>query len=263
MRRRQLLTVWAALVMCTGIPAGAQEIGAGLEEMIRAYLQYPEGIGPAGAAGETPIPVAGRVRYESRYLDGVFFQLGTVDGLLVGIALHRQSSLAAGVFVFNASNQPVTFRPAEIRVDARKRGRAVPLRTFSAEEGEEKDSGAQAVDEEPGGPTDNSSSPPSTTSSGGGKQIIFYGTPCSEPGSNVFSEKDCAGGWTRPMISSDDLQARPAAAAEVPRNLAEDRRLAPGGFYGGMVHIEKKKAHTYLVSVPLGGETFSFAFRCD
>lgn len=247
--------------------------GASAQDSVVAESIGERSTSPPVADGSVP-GGSGPARYTTGSVNGLYYQIGTVEDLEVRVALQKSRDLEATVLVVNSSDRSLTFRPSEIRVQGKRKGAESRLRVFSAEEWEKKRRSDYAADGGSGGASPASSErPPAGTSSQGGATRILYGDPCggvtggtdSAAVSIWSTRQDCVQSprGTSSKLGASARQRRAAASEAEIANLARTQTLLPGSSYRGTVHIKKKKADQYRVTVPFGGETFSFLFEFE
>ena len=206
------------------------------------------GLAPALAEDQAAPGASDGVDYVARSVDGVRYQIGTSGGLQVRVALQKARSLEATVVVVNALEEPVTFDPREIRVEAERKGGPVELRVYTAEEWERKQRSSARGIAAPAGPSAGADGP-SAAPGGvqGGTAAGMDADPCSGTiqgsGSDAGARptrEDCADRGVQPIgpVGAAGGQARGTTTASV-ASLATGHTLEPGTHSAGIVHIKK------------------------
>jgi hypothetical protein len=212
--------------------------------------------------------------YETRYVNGTQFTIGTEGELQVWAATWKGTDLQTMLYVVNGSESTVTFCPANVRVEALKRGRdglkIRVLKTFSAEEYEQRARNRNAntaMLAALGAWASRPNSPQreSYTTEGRSETRDAYG---AKSGSTSYSGTitteasvvDVERERDRERARADALQARLDDSFQaIAQNLLRTQTLDPSTYYGGMVY-SKKEGDDYVVTVPFGDKSFQFRF---
>jgi tetratricopeptide (TPR) repeat protein len=213
-------------------------------------------------------------QYETRYVNGTQFFVGTIGSLQVWLAAWKGSDLMLLVYAVNGGDQGITFRPEEIGVTAiqRKKEGSVPVavRVYEAREYENKVRNRDAWDTALRGfalGMANTPQPQTSRVSGnystdyygqgyGNLSGSYYGTITTWP-----TAQDQVAANERTQAQMQGMQAQLQASFRAMSNsLARAHTLDPRTYYGGMVYAKKKDCEHYEVRVPFGGESFQFTF---
>jgi tetratricopeptide (TPR) repeat protein len=224
----------------------------------------------AQASGTAP-------KYETRYVNGTQFQIGTQGDLQVWMAVWKGEGLQAMLYVVNDSDQPITFFPEQIAVDAVRKGRSGPrdqrLKTYSAEQYEQKirnhNANAQLL-AALGTFAKALNTPEGETYRTEGNYDIRnqYGTRVGSASysgttTRLPSAANREASLDRARAEGEALRAQLETSYQaIAQNLMRTNTLDPNTYYGGMVYMNKS-GKDYVMTVPFGDTSFQFSFRFD
>jgi tetratricopeptide (TPR) repeat protein len=218
-------------------------------------------------------------KYETRYVNGTMFQIGTQGDLEVSMALSLEpegwgtsGQLDAMVYVVNDSERPVTFFPEKVVVEAVKQTEDGPkierIKTFSAEQYEQKvrnhNIGTQFLATDFSHLNDSQGSTSRTQGNYDVKDsygrnvgsISYSGTTTREP---TAAEKQAA--LDRAQAKREALRDQlDASYQSMAQTLMRTHTLDAHTYYGGMVYMNQRGKKVYVVTVPFGEKNFQFSF---
>lgn len=283
----------AAILFCDALPVLRRHFGRNSPEYTGAREEYDAVSKRLTDAAATrarddasdpihggPTPDRSPAQYETRYVNGTLFQIGTSGDLQVWIAVSLEpegwgtsGQLDAMLYVVNDSEGMITFFPERVTVEAVKQTRngpkIEPIKTFSAEQYEQKvrnnNIGAAFLATDFSHLNDSEGSTSHTRGSydvrdASGRtvgSVTYSGTTTREP---TAAEKQAS--VDRAQAKREALRDRLDASYQaMTRNLMRTHTLSPHTYYGGMVYMTQRGKKLYAVTVPFGGKDFEFSFN--
>lgn len=240
-------------------------------------LQEPE---PDADQESSEIVGARGITYETRWIDGTPYQIGTDGSFEVWVTLEtdpdksklRSKDFRATLQIANLSMERVTFDPSRIRLESirqRKKGiRKVPVYGFSADEYKEALKSRVRSTLFWGGFLKRLGDQPGPTTSQ--VEVDFYdeygfqygsasGTITTPPSS---SERAAANARTNAYIRSVRLNLN-AGIESISGQLMRTYTLDSDMYYVGDIYFRKTRGDQYSMLIPVGWSEFEFTFLID
>jgi membrane-associated protease RseP (regulator of RpoE activity) len=210
--------------------------------------------------------------YSNRYVNGTFVWIGQYKGLEVRMAAWKAGDLQITLYLTNDTEEPITFDPEQVTVDAIQKQKdtfkRTRVKTFSADAYERKLQNSLAWQsffvamgnvQVPQPETYNISGSSNTNandwSSGASAsaRTNYSGTVTRQP---TLAEQQAAQDRAAARTERTMAPARAQAAAAT-SGLMRIQTLDPHTTYGGVVYV-KSKGDDYSVTVPFGSTDFDF-----
>ena len=211
------------------------------------------------------------IEYNNQYVNGREFVVGTIGELQIWTHLMTGKDIQVLIYVVNGTDRSITFDPSRVvveRINAGKKKYKLTLRTFTASEYEKKarhknawinglNAFSAGLANQPSPRTSTVSGDyDSYDSSGRYSSGTFSGRITTWPSSADYA---AANARTQAQIQSTQTYLNQSYAA-MSATLLRKHTLTPKTYVGGIVHVVKKKAPLYHVSVPFDGNDFRFRF---
>jgi hypothetical protein len=226
-------------------------------------------LAPSAAADDPPPPT-----YETRYANGTIVWVGKSAGLEVRLSAEMRDDLALILYVVNDTDQPVTFYPEQVRVEAIRRKKDVvtrePVRMFPADEYVSRLNTSLAWKSLFAGMGNYQEPEPETytTSSKTDGRVYDWSSGATVSGSSTSSgtvtkqvtdaDRQAAQDRTQAKTAAE-LAPEEARAKRIAARLMRTQTLDPHMGYGGTV-FAKSKGKEYVATVPFGDTEFQFSF---